>query len=66
MCPWIMINLFSLPRFVRYSANFAFRHGSDPPNSGYHMNLQQARFPLSKAFAQRLEARYTDEDSIKV
>ena len=50
----------------RYSANFAFHHGADPPNSGYHMNLQQARFPLSNAFAQRLEARYTDEDSTKV
>lgn len=44
--------------FLMYSANFAFRDGSNPPNSAYHMNLQQARIPLSDAFAARLAVRY--------
>jgi hypothetical protein len=45
--------------FLMYSANFAF-HDKDimPPNSAYHMNLQQARFPLSDAFAAKLDAMY--------
>ena len=47
--------------FLMYSANFAFKHGSLPQNSAYHMNLQQARFPLSAAFAQKLEERYRQE-----
>ena len=46
-----------------YSANFAFHDGAMPPNSGYHMNLQQARFPISAAFASRLEERYRLEDA---
>ena len=29
--------------------------GGNPPNSAYHMNLQQARFSLSAEFAARLE-----------
>ena len=42
-----------------YSANFAFHSkGILPPNSAYHMNLQQARFPLSDAFAAKLEKRF--------
>ena len=41
--------------FLMYSANFAFKNGSNPPNSGYHMNLQQARFKLSASFAAHLE-----------
>jgi len=50
--------------FLMYSANFASRGSSpQPPNSGYHMNLQQARFPLSKGFAERLAARYAAEDT---
>ena len=49
--------------FLMYSANFAFREGAMPPNSGYHMNLQQARFPLSKQFAAKLAARYAAEDA---
>ena len=45
--------------FLMYSANFAFHSkGILPPNSAYHMNLQQARFPLSDAFAAKLEKRY--------
>ena len=47
--------------FLMYSANFAFHHGANPPNSGYHMNLQQSRFPLSDAFAARLEKEYKKE-----
>ena len=31
------------------------RSGGNPPNSAYHMNLQQARFSLSAGFAARLE-----------
>ena len=46
----------ALDLFLMYSANFAFHSGSSPPNSGYHMNLQQARFPLSAAFAARLRS----------
>lgn len=48
--------------FLMYSANFAFHQGAEPPNSGYHMNLQQARFPLSKDFTRRLAERYAAED----
>merc|ERR1719215_1904295 len=48
--------------FLMYSANFAFHSGSLPPNSGYHMSLQQAWFPLSTDFARSLEARYKLED----
>ena len=44
-----------------YSANFAYHSGSEPPNSAYHMNLQQARFPLSDAFAAKLAKRYASE-----
>jgi len=51
--------------FLMYSANFAFHSGSNPPNSAYHMNLQQARFPLSDAFAARLESRYKAEAQAK-
>ena len=48
--------------FLMYSANFAFHSkGILPPNSAYHMNLQQARFPLSDAFAAKLETRYAAE-----
>ena len=49
--------------FLMYSANFAFHQGAEPPNSGYHMNLQQARFPLSPGFARRLAERYATEDA---
>jgi hypothetical protein len=49
-------------RPCRYSANFAFHDGAEPPNSGYHMNLQQARFPLSDAFAAKLSAEYRMQD----
>jgi hypothetical protein len=52
--------------FLMYSANFAFHDGASPPNSGYHMNLQQARFPLSSAFAAKLAARYAEEDAAKM
>ena len=48
--------------FVMYSANFAFSSGSMPPNSGYHMNLQPARFSISTDFARRLQERYKLED----
>ena len=46
--------LFTLGRF---SANYDphTRSGGNPPNSAYHMNLQQARFSLSAGFAARLE-----------
>jgi hypothetical protein len=43
--------------FLMFSANFAFRHGNNPPNSNYHMNLQQARFRLSAGFTARLSNR---------
>ena len=33
-----------------------------PPNSGYHMNLQQARFQLSDSFADKLDAMYKQEE----
>ena len=44
--------------FLMYSANFACCSGvpARPPNSGYHMNLQAARFNLASAFSQRLAA----------
>jgi len=43
--------------FLMYSANYdPGTGGSNPPNSAYHMNLQQSRFSLSDAFAARLEA----------
>jgi len=43
--------------FLMYSANYdPGQGGSNPPNSAYHMNLQQSRFSLSDAFAARLEA----------
>ena len=45
--------------FLLYSANYdpgVYGGGNGPPNSAYHMNLQQARFGLSSAFAARLEA----------
>eukprot|EP00656_Telonema_subtile_P047417 TRINITY_DN5443_c0_g1_i3.p1 TRINITY_DN5443_c0_g1~~TRINITY_DN5443_c0_g1_i3.p1 ORF type:complete len:258 (+),score=47.91 TRINITY_DN5443_c0_g1_i3:78-851(+) len=48
--------------FLMYSANFAFSQGSMPPNSGYHMNLQQARFPLSDEFSNRLAREYALQD----
>ena len=32
--------------FLSYSANFAFKHGANPPGSGYHWSLQQMRFKL--------------------
>jgi hypothetical protein len=51
--------------FLMYSANFDLNYmrgpcfgDPDPPNSEYHMNLQQARFRLSGDFAARLERRY--------
>merc|ERR1712194_88395 len=45
--------------FFCYSANYdPHSHGENPPNSGYHMNLQQARFDLSSTFAAKLEAEY--------
>jgi len=47
--------------FLMYSANFAFKQSSNPPNSAYHMNLQQARFPLSDGFAAKLAAMYETE-----
>jgi hypothetical protein len=40
-----------------YSANYdPHTHTPNPPNSAYHMNLQQARFSLSSAFATKLDA----------
>ena len=49
--------------FLMSSANYAPGHrgGQGPPNSAYHMNLQQARFTLSAAFSSKLEARYKKE-----
>jgi hypothetical protein len=43
----------------RFSANYDphTRSGGNPPNSAYHMNLQQARCSLSAGFAARLEGR---------
>jgi hypothetical protein len=42
--------------FLMYSANYdPHSHTPNPPNSAYHMNLQQARFSLSDAFTARLE-----------
>ena len=35
----------------------------NPPNSEYHMNLQQARFRLSGDFAARLDRRYRRADA---
>ena len=32
----------------------AHTHTPNPPNTGYHMNLQQSRFSLSSAFAAKL------------
>ena len=43
--------------FLMYSANYdPHTHVQNPPNSAYHMNLQQARFDLSPAFAEKLRA----------
>ena len=43
--------------FLMYSANYdPHTHAPNPPNSAYHMNLQQTRFSLSSAFATKLEA----------
>ena len=44
--------------FLAYSANFA-RGISNPPHSGYHLNLQQSRFKLSPGFAAKLEQYYS-------
>ena len=45
--------------FLMYTANYdPHTHVSNPPSSAYHMNLQQARFGLSSAFAARLEAEH--------
>ena len=42
--------------FLMFSANYdPQKGGENPPNSAYHMNLQQARFKLSDAFAARLD-----------
>ena len=43
--------------FLMFSSNYDphTRSGGNPPNSAYHMNLQQARFSLSAEFAARLE-----------
>jgi hypothetical protein len=51
--------------FLMYSANFACCSGVPPrpANSGYHMNLQLARFNLSSAFSQRLAAAYATSDN---
>ena len=44
---------------MMYSANYdPHSGGSNPPNSAYHMNLQQARFGLSSAFAAKLQSEY--------
>jgi hypothetical protein len=51
--------------FLMYSANFAYHTGSEPPNSGYHMNLQQSRFPLSPSYSAKLEAMYLKEAAAK-
>eukprot|EP00935_MAST-01C_sp_MAST-1C-sp1_P000476 g476.t1 len=43
--------------FLMYSANYdPHTHTPNPPNSAYHMNLQQARFDLSATFADKLAA----------
>jgi hypothetical protein len=43
--------------FLMFSANYdPHTGGKNPPNSGYAMNLQQARFQLSSSFAATLEA----------
>ena len=45
-----------------YSANDnPHKHAPNPPNSAYHMNLQQARFGLSSAFADKLAAEIAVE-----
>jgi hypothetical protein len=55
----------SYDAFLMYSANFAYHNGAIPPNSGYHMNLQQARFPLSDSFAAKLADEYAAADAIQ-
>lgn len=30
--------------YLSYSANFAFHQGANPPGSGYHWTLENARF----------------------
>jgi hypothetical protein len=44
--------------FLMYSANYdpGGGGGPNPPNSAYHMNLQQTRFTLSDSFAAKLKA----------
>jgi len=56
----------SYDAFLMYSANFAYHNGAEPPNSGYHMNLQQARFPLSDSFAAKLAVEYAAADADNV
>ena len=49
--------------FLMYSANYdPHTGGHNPPNSAYHMNLQQARFDLSAAFAAKLANTNNDDD----
>ena len=44
---------------MMYSANYdPHTHVPNPPNSGYHMNLQQSRFDLSESFAARLDGAH--------
>lgn len=38
-------------------------HGDQRAGRAYHMNLQQARFPLSDAFAAKLEKMYAEEEA---
>jgi len=33
--------------YLSYSANFDYRHGANPPGSGYHWSLQRMRFSLA-------------------
>ena len=49
--------------FLMFSSNYDphTRSGGNPPNSAYHMNLQQARFSLSAGFAARLEGGGADK-----
>jgi hypothetical protein len=52
--------------FLMYSANFADSAAHNKPeNSGYHMNLQQARLSLSHDFAAKLEAAYKAMEEAK-
>jgi len=52
----------TLESMLMYSANYDSGGGTpNPPNSAYHMNLQQSRFDLSESFTAELQARLAAE-----